>query len=386
MEKEITRKGLKKAQERFLKKCREVAEVKDFLDNILESMEDGVFTVDKERRITSFNKTASKITGLLPQEVIGKRCEEVFGNLICSEECALQKALRDRKPVYTHEIKILTKTNKEVPVSIVASPLRDKRGKVTGVIEVFRDLTPLRELEGQLAQSEKFALLGRLAAGLAHEINNPIAGILTYVRLILKRLDGVEEPLYKELNKYLLTIERETERIGRLIKSLLDFSRPLKPEIREVDMKEVLEQSLILLSEQLKMGRIAVHKDIAPSLPKVRGDFGQLQQVFMNIIINAAQAMLKGGELRIRILKDEKWVRAEFKDTGCGIPEENIPKLFDPFFTTKCGKKKCPGLGLGLSIVKKIIDTHYGFIEVKSKEGKGSTFIVKLPITYETHP
>jgi len=358
--------------------CEGITQIKEFLHSILESMEDGVFTVDRERRITSFNRAASKIMGFSSEEVMGKRCEEVFGSLICSEDCILQKALKEEKPIYSREVRLLTRTGREVPVSIVASPLRDKGGGVIGVIEVFRDLTPLKELEGQLAQSEKLALLGKLAAGVAHEINNPITGILTYIRLLLRRVEEKKDPLSKDIYRYLLIMEKETERVGRLIRGLLDFSRPLKPEMRPLDLKEVLEQSFPLLSERLK--RISVEKEIEPPLPKVKGDFNQLQQVFMNIIINAAQAMPKGGKLKIRIFKDGRWVRVEFEDTGCGIPQKNIPKLFDPFFTTKCGKEECPGLGLGLSIVKRIIDTHHGSIQVKSRVGKGSTFILKLPI------
>jgi len=387
MEREtLTRKGLKeeleRAREEFLKKCREMAEVKEFLNNILESMEDGVFTVDRDGRITSFNRAATQITGYMPEEVIGERCKEIFRSLLCKTNCSLKEVLKTGRIVHNYDIKIFNKANKKVSVNVITSPLRDSRGEIIGAIEVFRDITPFKELQTRLAQSEKFTLMGELAAGIAHEINNPINGVLTYIKLLLKKLSKSEVPetLTREMKRYLITMERETTRVGKLVKNLLDFSRQTEPEVKPIDMSKVLNQSLLLLQDQLRVGGIEVYKEIASPLPRVMADFGQLQQVFMNIIVNAAQAMPKGGELRIRIFKDEEWVRAELEDTGCGIPQKNIPKLFDPFFTTKCGNNKCLGLGLGLSIVKRIIDAHHGLIEVKSKVGKGSTFIIKLPI------
>ena len=233
-----------------------------------------------------------------------------------------------------------------------------------------------------IMKSERLATLGKLAAGVAHEINNPISGILTYIKLLSKKLEKGEDT--SEFKRYLTIMERETARVGRTVKNLLDFSRKQEPDITSIDINEVIEQSLLLLNKSFTIGNIDVKRESMGHIPKILGDFGQLQQVFINLVLNSMQAMKEGGRLQIKIRSEESsgrlcFVRIEVSDNGCGIPKRNIPKIFDPFFTTKGGKDGI-GLGLGLSIVQSIINAHNGHIHVESKVKEGTTFTVWLPI------
>ncbi len=235
----------------------------------------------------------------------------------------------------------------------------------------------LQETQTQLIQSEKLASLGKLAASIAHEINNPLSGILTYAKLLTRKLKNgpPDQETLREALKALALVERETERCTTIVGNLLDFARQREPSFHEVDLNAVILEALSLLSNRMAIQGIALEKRLG-DLPPVRVDFGQLRQAFVNIALNACEAMEKGGTLIVAscFLHKDGMVEAEFADTGVGIPQEHLSKVFDPFFTTK---KK--GTGLGLSVVYGIIDRHGGRIEVKSQVGKGTSIIVRLP-------
>lgn len=232
-----------------------------------------------------------------------------------------------------------------------------------------KELDDTRE---QLVRSAKFASLGKLAAGVAHEINNPLAIVLNFSHILLRKLKG---ELSYEAN--LETIIKQTTRCSEIVKGLLDFAKEEPPEKKEIDINELIEKTLSLLINQSLFLNIETKKDFNVNLPKIMVDPDQLQQVFMNIMINAAEAMKDGGSLTITTRCDTNFVEVEFTDTGCGIPSDFIDRIFDPFFTTK---EVGQGIGLGLAVTYGIIQRHNGSIEVKSKEGVGTTFIVKLPI------
>ncbi len=225
----------------------------------------------------------------------------------------------------------------------------------------------------QLMRSERLATLGQLAAGVAHEINNPIAGILTYIRLIQKRIAKAPDCGDNDMKRYLTIMERETDRCGTIVRNLLDFARQSEPNLKSVDVNIIINESLELLDHKLRLQNIEIVKQYG-KIPQIIGDFAQLQQSFMNLILNASESMENGGKLTINTQLAEGMVEIEFIDTGKGIPKENLTKIFEPFFTTKS-----KGTGLGLSVVFGIINRHQGEIEIKSDIGKGTIFIIRLP-------
>jgi len=233
----------------------------------------------------------------------------------------------------------------------------------------------LKENQEQLIQAEKMTSLGQMAASIAHEINNPLAGVLVYTQLLAKKV--ASNALDKEVAlDYLAKMDSEISRTSRIIRNLLDFARQSELVLKPVDTNQVIEQALSLVSHQAKLQNIDVIKELGPSLPKVVADFDQLQQVFTNLTLNAIQAMPDGGRLTLRTsLVGDGQVRIDVQDTGCGISEENLRKLFTPFFTTK-GKGK--GVGLGLAVTHGIIQRHQGRIEVQSEVGEGTTFTIYL--------
>ncbi len=358
--------------------------MRPFIEGLLRNMQGGVCVVDNHKRIRVFNKAAQWITGYCADEVLGKTCREVSRGSLCDGACCFDKIIKKGVSRCNTEAQYLTKDDLPIPVNITAFPLKDHEGNILGMVEVFRDISELKTLQTQLVQSERLAILGQLAAGVAHEINNPINGILTYIKLLLKKLEqGNLDSSAPKFEEYLSIMERETKRVGRTTKNLLDFSRRDEPDIRPVHIKEVIEQSLMLLGDPLSVRNVKVTKKVMTALPEVMGDFGQLQQVFVNLFMNAAQAMPEGGRLNIKTAAEgtpgrECFIKIAVSDTGCGIPKENITKIFDPFFTTKGGKEST-GLGLGLSIVQRIIKIHHGHISVRSTVGKGTTFTIELP-------
>ena len=237
----------------------------------------------------------------------------------------------------------------------------------------------LKKAQYQLLQSEKLASIGKLAATIAHEINNPLNGILTYTKLIERKLaqDSVKREELERFRSYLSIMERETERCSNIVRNLLDFARQREPSLKsDVDVNGVLEEALSLVANQIALQEIQLEKSFG-KLPPIMADPMQLRQAFLNILINSCEAIQDGGRIRIatEYLEGEGMVRVEFSDNGVGIEEEDLHKIFDPFFTTK---EK--GTGLGLSVVYGIINSHQGNIEVKSKPKEGTTIVIKLPL------
>ncbi|MFZ5915920.1 MAG: ATP-binding protein [Chloroflexota bacterium] len=230
----------------------------------------------------------------------------------------------------------------------------------------------LQETQAQLIQSEKLASVGELAAGVAHEINNPLGVILGFTQVILKKI-----PEDDAFSKPLLSIEREGLRCKKIIQGLLDFSRRSTPTFQPVQLNETVQAACELIEHQFSINNVSLVKGFAPNLPQIQADANQLQQVFVNLIINAYHAMPKGGQIRVTTRAVGDKVQAIFADTGVGIPPENLKRIFDPFFTTKeVGK----GTGLGLSVSYGIIESHGGKIEVESQVGVGTTFVITLPV------
>jgi len=240
-------------------------------------------------------------------------------------------------------------------------------------------LYELKTTQEDLIQAEKLTSLGQMAASIAHEVNNPLAGVLIYTQLLSKKIAG--DSLSKEIAlDYLSKMDSELTRSTRLIRNLLDFARQSPPTLREVDLNDVISRAIDLAAHSAELQNIKVVKELNPSLPNLMADFDQLQQVCTNLILNAVQAMPEGGSLTLRTAADNGQLRIEVQDTGCGMSPENMRKLFTPFFTTK---EKGKGVGLGLAVAYGIIQRHQGRIEVQSKEGEGTTFTIHLPLYHE---
>ncbi len=242
--------------------------------------------------------------------------------------------------------------------------------------ELNNSLERLRNTQQQLVQVAKLGAIGELAASVAHELNNPLAGVLVYTKLLMKKLEsGTYEK--SEAMSHLREIESAIDYCSDIIRGLLDFARQSTPVMRPLTFTRVIDKAISLAGNQAKKKKIEIIRDESPSLPLVDGDFNQILQVLVNLIVNAVQATEEGGRLTISTgIAGEEWVQIKVRDTGCGISAENLDKLFTPFFTTKQDVK---GVGLGLAVSHGIIERHGGRIEVESREGEGSTFTIFLP-------
>lgn len=366
----------------------ELREANEFFRNLIESSVDGIIATDMKGGIFIFNKGAETLTGYKAEEVIGKiHITQIYPPGIAKE---IMKMLRS--PDYggvgkllPTQFNVVNKFGEEIPIHISAALIYNQSGQEIASVGIFTDLRPrlamekkLQETHLQLVSSEKMASLGKLAAGIAHEINNPLGGILIYASLMLEDLPE-DDPKRGDLAR----IVQEAGRCKDIVKGLLEFARQTEPKWEPTDINRAINDGLFFLVNQALFHNIQIIKAFAPFLPPVRGNAGQLKQVFMNIIVNAAEAMHGNGTLTIRtsVSADRNTVSIEFTDTGEGIPEENLSRIFDPFFTTKDVGK---GTGLGLATSFGIIEEHGGKISVRSKVGEGATFAIELPVYLES--
>ena len=361
----------------------ELRKVNDFLGNLIESSVDGIIAADLEGNILIFNEGAERLLGYKAEEVIGKlHITEVYPAGVGRE---IMRKLRSPEFGGIGKLEMTQSTGvgkdgEHIPINISAAIIYGD-GKEIASVGIFTDLREklkmereLQEAHLQLLQSEKMASLGKLAAGVAHEINNPLSGILIYSNLLLEEMEK-DNSRRQDLER----IVEETIRCKEIVKGLLEFAHQTGFMMEPIDLNRAIDQGLFLLENQALFHNIRIVRELDPTLPQIIGNTGQLNQVFMNIILNAAEAMDGKGTLTVRtsILPGGKTVSVEFVDTGCGIPEEHISRIFEPFFTTKeVGR----GTGLGLSMSYGVIETHKGKIYIKSEVGKGSTFRIELPV------
>ena len=368
----------------------ELREANEFFMNLIESSVDGIIAADMKGNIFIFNKGTEALTGYIAEEVIGKiHITQIYREGIAKE---VMRKLRSQEyggagKLLPTPFNVVNKVGEEIPIQLSAALIYDRAGKEVASVGIFTDLRPrltmekkLQETHLQLVSSEKMASLGKLAAGIAHEINNPLGGILIYSSLMMEDLSE-EDPKRQDLAR----IVQEAGRCKEIVKSLLEFARQTEPKMEPTDINRAIIDGLFFLVNQALFHNIQIIKKLDPFLPFVRGSSGQLKQVLMNIIVNAAEAMHGSGTLTITTSQapDRKTVLVEFTDTGEGIPEENLTRIFDPFFTTKDVGK---GTGLGLATSYGIVEEHGGKIGVKSKVGEGTTFTIELPIHPQTQP
>jgi nitrogen fixation negative regulator NifL len=363
---------------------KELRETKDYLENIVQSSVDAIVTTDPKGRITFLNRAFEEMVGRSRENIIGLPIHQFYLNGL-HEARKIMAILREKGSLKNYETKVVKKDG-TVSILTSASLLQDESGQIIGTLGVFKDLTEKKKLEEELIKTQahlievgKLRALGELVAGVAHEVNNPLMAADAFLHVIRENLAKEDEN-----QKRLELIQRCNERIAKIINHLLHFSRQSKFAFRKVDINEPIENALMITGQQLLNHGIRLIKTFSPNMPKIWGDANQLEQVFLNLISNAKDAMEKSDRKReltitISLLHHNGWNDVEIvvRDTGTGIPQDNVEKIFEPFFSTKeVGK----GTGLGLSICYGIIEAHGGRIEVESKLEEGTTFRVTLPV------
>ena len=379
------------------------------METILNGIQNLISVISPEMEILDVNEEFLKQMGRSREQVIGRKCWEVFQrqSQVCEEDmfiCPLKEVVRTKR--HTRQVMTREKSDgKPSYLEVSVYPIWEKEGKISKFIDITRDITEhkreeeemtrrleemveertreLKETHNKLLHQDKMASLGKLSASVVHEINNPIAGILNLI-MLQKRIIQEEFLEHREISRfseYLNLMETETRRISQIVSNLLAFSRQSRMEMKSLNLNQLIDKTLLLSANLLKIDGVKVEKRLDPNLPDLVGSEDRLQQVFMNFISNAAEVMETngGGVLKIATehsLKEGK-IFVSFKDTGTGIASENLSKVFEPFFTTK---KKGKGVGLGLSVAYGIIQEHGGSIDVKSKLGKGTIFRIEFPL------
>jgi hypothetical protein len=352
-------------------KADELRGLKDYNENILESLDSGIVVLDLEGRVVRWNRAMEGLYGRARAEVLGQALDSVFPEAFL-EALRGSLVLGDHDEIaHVYKLHLPAADGRSQMVNLSVAPFQAAPGERCGTILILDDVTARVRLEEQLQHTEKMASVGLLAAGVAHEVNTPLAGISSYTQLLRGQLDE-QDPRQQVLEK----IEKQSFRAAKIINGLLNFSRSSGTEFDRVDVNKVLADVLALVEHQLDGSRIRVRRELAERLPAIRGNENRIQQVFFNLILNARDAMPSGGWLTLRTHADDETVVVEVGDTGHGIRREHIRRIYDPFFTTKgIGK----GTGLGLSVSYGIVQEHGGAIFVESDPGTGTTFQVALP-------
>ncbi|MFZ3065048.1 MAG: ATP-binding protein [Nitrospirota bacterium] len=371
--------SLRQTGEILKEKDTDLVELQTFYKNVAQSMSSGLLTTDLKGHITSFNRAAEDITGNFFEDVKGKIWHEIF-NL--EEIKSVFSKLEMLRIPFRFEGNYVRKDGAKLALGITISSLKNESGETTGAIGIFQDLTKIKEMEDDIKKKEKLAMVGELAAGMAHEIRNPLASLSGSMQILKS-----ESSLSGENKKLLEIALRETEKLNRIISDFLTYARPTPLNKKRCDINRLLNDTVTLLRnsrEYQKKIKIAANLEGKRLITEV--DPNQMSQVFWNLSINAVQAMSDGGELIISSKKklkkgrgysdfDKDYIEITFKDTGNGINPVVKDKIFYPFFTTKD-----KGSGLGLAIVHRIIEDHKGEIKVESKLNEGSRFIIHLPL------
>jgi two-component system NtrC family sensor kinase len=378
------------------------------METIVNGIQDFILVITPDMEIIDVNESFLTKMSYAREDVIGKKCHQVYHNIdhLCDggdTDCPLKEVVRNKREVRKIQTRLMANGHKRY-YEVNIYPIWEKDGKISKFIHISRDITQhkkeekeltrrleqmvedrtrqLKETHEKLLHQDKMSSLGKLSASVVHEINNPIAGILNLIMLMKRILseDTIAKKEMVQFEQYLNLMENETRRTSRIVSNLLAFSRQSKMEPKRLNVNHLIEKTLFLNSNLLKIDGVRVETNLDTGLPDLFGSEDQLQQVFMNLVSNAAESMeTTGGKLSIEtrhLLREDK-IQINFQDTGHGIPENDIPKLFEPFFTTK---KKGKGVGLGLSVAYGIIQEHGGSIYVKSQVGQGTTFQVRLPL------
>jgi len=372
------------------RKADEYERLKEFSENIVESINVGILAAGLDDRVESWNTQIERLTGIGRDEAVGKCLSELFAPELCQkfDEIRAEEGVHNLYKISLHQreagaaearngsggIQLASPAmpaTRESIANLAIAPLFSKEAKQIGRLIIFDDITDRDELERRLMQADKLSSIGLLAAGVAHEVNTPLAVISTYAQMLAKQVSGDEQK-----SKLLEKIAKQTFRASEIVNSLLNFSRTSPTEFVELDLNRVIRETASLVEHQFQNAGVKTILTLGETLPWVRGNAGKLQQVFLNLFINARDAMSGGGLLTVRTWAEGPFAHIEIADTGQGIPPEHLARIYDPFFTTKGAKK---GTGLGLSITYGIVQEHKGIIEVDSNVGRGTRFRIEFP-------
>jgi PAS domain S-box-containing protein len=344
-----------------------------FFASILKNSADAIFTLDQDEKITSWNKGAEAIFGYTEEEMLGKSLEVVMPQHLKEErELETISAIAQAEGfLRSYQTQRITKDGEVIDVLFTRTAIRDAQGQLIGYSSVLKNITEQKLLDRHLTHMEKLSAIGELAAGLAHEIKNPLAGIKGAIEIIR---DGL--PPEHAHSRILGEVLSEVSRIDRSVVNLLSYSKPRKPEFHKLNLVNLIENVISFLKKVADSKNIRLHLAVPSEIPHVTGDENELKQLFMNFILNSLEAIQEKGNVWIKIKSpfDSK-VNIEVADDGPGIPPEQLGKIFQPFFTSKKN-----GTGLGLATCKRIVSNHGGLIQVQSKPGKGTRFIIDLAL------
>jgi two-component system, NtrC family, nitrogen regulation sensor histidine kinase GlnL len=363
--------------------------IKDLTADILTGIVDGVVVTDAQGQVIIWNRAAEEMTGIAAAEALGKAMRIVFAEnpAVVSQ---IEKTFTTGRSYSDYETELAARHRQPLPIGLVTSVLADEEGVPMGVISTIRDQAGVRDLKERMRRSDRLATLGMIAAGIAHEVKNPLVGIRGAAQLMRSELRSVAASSRQDsrsFEEYLDVIMKEADRLNNVLEGILDFTRLSPSEIKGLNIHSIIDRVLLLHEEQARQSNIVLSRMYDPSLPEVLGNEDQLVQVFLNIIKNAVEVMPAGGKLTVLTRMSDLFtsVQADGKkhrlmvikvsDTGKGITQEHLNDIFTPFFTTKDR-----GVGLGLALSYQIVQEHLGTIRVESHEGEGTTFSVYLPL------
>jgi PAS domain S-box-containing protein len=375
------RTALEEAHGGLRRQFEELADLKSYTDNILGSLTSGIVTIDLDGRVVTLNPAAELLTGFFRGEASGRYCTELFAHTPEISDL-LTETLTSHAPITSVPLTLRRRNRSSLPIEFSTAPLKGGEGKDLGAIGVFRDVTLVRRLESDLRRSDRLAALGTLAAGLAHEIKNPLTSLLTFSRHLDRKVD---DPNFRE--RFRNVVPRELERINGIVERLLELARPARMSFALVRLPELLERALELHVEQFDEQHVEVTREYARDVPPIQADKDALYRVFVNLIKNALDAMPRGGRLTVRAgwagtgdplhparRRGANRVKVEIQDTGVGIQPSDTDRVFNPFYTTRDS-----GTGLGLALAHKIVEDHGGVISFESP-GRGTTFTIILSL------
>lgn len=349
----------------------ETSKVKNFLSKILENMSSGVIVIDNSQKITLFNKMAGEITGFNPDKALGKKYSELFKNSE-NDESSLLDTLRNEKKYYKKDKTIDTADGEGNPVVSSTSIIMDENEEVLGAVEIFEDLSELKELQEEVRRNQTLVELGEMAANIAHEMRNPLGGIGGFATLLERDLK--DDPQKQKLVRRII---EGINGLNKITTDVLMYTRKREPEFSNQNIKNIIQETIVLIDIEAQESNIKIEYKYPKEDVVAEIDPDLIKRMILNLLKNALHAMTEGGELGI----DLSWkmlqnmMTVKIKDSGIGISEAERGRIFNPFYTTDS-----KGTGLGLAIVKRVVDVHRGVLKLNSETGKGTEFVIQLPL------